>query len=152
MSLSRGIFKFQSLHCLSVHLSIHQCLSTCASCPVVDTSGPHNPHESPVSFFTVTGRIPRSIAPGLQTNSVWLKSPPPHPCFHQPQFLQERRQRKPCWQRPGFLWDRLGKIILPLAHGRGLRRRDRHAKEKNLIGLWLHGSRAETFILIRELV
>lgn len=81
---------------LCSYLLPHQCL--CVSlAPVALSSGPHNPQETVVSFFTVTGCGPRRVAPGLQTNSVWLESL----CFffvfaandHRPCFLQEPRQR-----------------------------------------------------------
>eukprot|EP00064_Thunnus_orientalis_P021801 superscaffoldBa00006866_g21969 len=42
--------------------------------PVAASSGPHNPQERVVSFFTVTGSGPRRVASGLQTNSVWPAS------------------------------------------------------------------------------
>lgn len=42
--------------------------------PLAVSSGPRHPQETAVSFFTVTSRGPRRVAPGLQTNSVWLES------------------------------------------------------------------------------
>lgn len=53
---------------------LHPCLCVRLS-PVAASSGPHNPQERVVSFFTVTGSSPRRVARGLQTNSVWPESP-----------------------------------------------------------------------------
>lgn len=59
---------------LSARISAPPPVSVCVSSPVAASSGPHNPRERAVSFFTVTGSGPRRVARGLQTNSVWPES------------------------------------------------------------------------------
>lgn len=59
---------------LSARISAPPPVSVCVSSPVAASSGPHNPQERAVSFFTVTGSSPRRVARGLQTNSVWPES------------------------------------------------------------------------------
>lgn len=58
----------------SLYATVCAHISVCASGPVAVSSGPHNPQERVVSFFTVTGSSPHRVAPGLQTNSVWPES------------------------------------------------------------------------------
>lgn len=124
---------------LLVYLPLRKCLCACLA-PVAASSGPHNPQERVVSFFTVTGCGPRRVAPGLQTNSVW-----PESLFflvfastdHRPRSPQEPRLRNGLGRGSVCL-----RIILPVGQGKG-RGREIGMLKQNLIGLlltWIKGS------------
>lgn len=112
---------------LRAYLPLRKCLCACLA-PVAASSGPHNPQERVVSFFTVTGCGPRRVAPGLQTNSVW-----PESLFflvfastdHRPRSPQEPRLRNGLGRGSVCL-----RIILPVGQGKRPRQRDRHAETK----------------------
>lgn len=124
---------------LLAYLPLRKCLCACLA-PVAASSGPHNPQERVVSFFTVTGCGPRRVAPGLQTNSVW-----PESLFflvfastdHRPRSPQEPRLRNGLGRGSVCL-----RIILPVGQGKG-RGREIGMLKQNLIGLlltWIKGS------------
>lgn len=134
--VSRHLYAFEDVS-IFVRRGLRACLSPppvsmCVSSPVATSSGPHNPQERLVSFFTVTGGGPRRVAPGLQTNSVW-----PESLFffvlastdHRPRPPQEPRQRNGLGRDSACLRQTKEDQNPSWARKRQ-RQRDRHAKTK----------------------
>lgn len=134
--VSRRLYVFEGVsifaRCCLACICASPLVSMCVSSPVAASSGPHNPQERVVSFFTVTGSGPRRVAPGLQTNSVW-----PESLFffafastdHRPRSLQEPRQRNGLG-RDSVCLRQTEEDHTPSWVRKRPRQRDRHAKTK----------------------